>query len=119
MCGTFAGALAYAMRIRVEPGSHRCAPIYVSDLFNLILFDLGRALLTNDDVNQDAESTFEIIWLFVSEEVAYHYDAQDEKYDVEDFEVKALQEVRDASRKGTRGPDKYHILAYAPAHDNN
>lgn len=98
------------MRIRVIPGSNRCAPKYVSDLFNLTWFYLGRALLTNDDVNQDAESTFEIIWLFVSEEVAYHYDAKDEKYDVEDFEVKALQEVRDASSKEARGTDKYHIL---------
>lgn len=65
MCGTFAGALAgalaYAMRIRVIPGSNRCAPKYVSDLFNLPYFYLGGALLTNDDVNQDAESTFEII----------------------------------------------------------
>lgn len=109
MCGTFAGAptcaLAYAMRIRVKPGSNRCAPKNVSDLFNLTWFYLGRAPRTNNDVDQDAESTFEIIRLFVSEEVAYHYDAKDEKYDVKDFEVKALQEVIDASRKGASGTD--------------
>lgn len=115
MYGTFAGALAcalaYAMRIGVIPSSNRCAPKYVSDLFNLPWSYLGGALLTNDDVNQDAESAFQIIWLFVSEEVAYHYDAKDEKYDVEDFEVEALrEEVRNNSGKGARGADRYHLL---------
>lgn len=68
-----------------------------------------RALLTDDDVNQDAESTFKVIRLFVSKEVAYYYDPKDEKYNVEYFEVKALQGVRDAL-EGARGPYKYHIL---------
>ena len=41
----------------------------------------------DDHVDQDAESTFEVVGLLIPEEVAHNDDGEDEDDDVEDFEV--------------------------------